>query len=370
MEKIKIYLIYFIKYVLMVKIVMGDKMDLSRYNVRTDLVKEILEHNGIVPDESFNTEEEYNNIKITKTIVNEELSGKLNKKPGLYYLIDINNVDIHDHDDNKNIENALTKVLKEVLNNEGITLKSKGLIVGLGNDKVTPDSLGPLVIEDVIVTRHMFMLDEEVSEGISNVSAIAPGVMGNTGIETSDVIDAVAKKIKVDYIIVVDSLAASNVSRVNKSIQITNTGISPGSGIGNRRKELSKEVLGVPVIAIGVPTVVDAVTITSNTIEYILKYFSKKINDGEKPSDKIVISEKMDFDKYDLPSDEARKILLGEFGGLGNDERINLINSILSPNGLNMMVTPKEIDVDIEDLASVISGAIDRSLHRIVEEEI
>ncbi len=353
----------------MVKIKKGDKMDLSKYNIRTDLVKEILEHNGIVPENSFNIEEEYNNIKITKTIIDENLSKQLERKEGIYYLIDITNVDIHDHDDNKHIENAVTKVLKDILGHENITINSKGLVVGLGNDKVTPDSLGPLVINDVIVTRHMFVLDEDISEGISNVSAIAPGVMGNTGIETSDVIQAIAKKIDIDYIIVVDSLASSSISRVNKSIQITNTGISPGSGIGNRRKELSKDVLGIPVIAIGVPTVVDAVTITSNTIDYILKYFSKKIIDGEKPSDKIVFSEKIDFEKLDYPSDEATKMLLGEFGSLTNEERVNLISTILSPNGLNMMVTPKEIDVDIEDLASLISGAIDRSLHTIVGEE-
>ena len=141
---------------------------------------------------------------------------------------------------------------------------------GAGNINVTPDSLGPIVIDNVIVTRHMFLLNpEEVSEGISDVSAIAPGVMGNTGIETYDIIEAVVKKINVDYLIVVDALAARSVARVNKTIQVTNTGISP-----LRRRELKKETRETmyrPVIAIGVPTVVDAATIASDTLDLLLE---------------------------------------------------------------------------------------------------
>ena len=127
---------------------------------------------------------------------------------------------------------------------ENINPSHKGLVVGLGNSNVTPDSLGPAVIDNVIVTRHMFILNpEEVSEGISDVSAVAPGVMGNTGIETYDIVEAIINKIKIDYVVVVDALAAKSVARVNKTIQVTNTGISPGSGVGNTRKELSKQTL-------------------------------------------------------------------------------------------------------------------------------
>src|SRR5690554_3264361 len=137
---------------------------------------------------------------------------------------------------------------------------------------------------------HMFILNpEEVSEGISDVSAVAPGVMGNTGIETYDIVEAIINKIKIDYVVVVDALAAKSVARVNKTIQVTNTGISPGSGVGNTRKELSKQTLGIPVIAIGVPTVVDAVTIASDTIDMLLKYFNEKLNKKDSPSDKLVV---------------------------------------------------------------------------------
>ena len=166
-------------------------------------------------------------------------------------------------------------------------------------------------------------------------SVLSPGVMGTTGIETSDIIKAILDKINLDYIIVVDALKASEITRVNKTIQITNSGISPGSGVGNIRKELSKEILGIPVIALGVPTVVDAVTITSNTIEYLLNY------DGTNKS-------------------------LGNFGKLTINEKKELIDLVLTPMGLNMIVSPKEVDIDIENLSEIISGAIDHAVHEII----
>ncbi len=342
-------------------------MDLKKYNVRTDLAYEaIASQQSKFAHEAINEEQVFKDIKITKSVVSENLADEIGKKPGIYYLVDLFGVDIHDTDQNRNVEDSLTKVLKELLTFEGINIQSKGLVVGLGNVNVTPDSLGPIVIDNVIVTRHMFMLGEEVSEGISNVSALAPGVMGNTGIETADIIKAVIDKIEVDYLIVVDALASSNIMRVNRTIQLTNTGISPGSGVGNRRKELSKDVLGIPVIAIGVPTVVDAVTITSNTIDFLLRYLNKKVEVGDKPSDSLVLSEETNFHETSLPSEAYAHQFLGEFGRLNEEQKANLIHQVLTPNGLNMMVTPKEVDIDIEDLSRIISSAIDRSLHTIV----
>ena len=150
----------------------------------------------------------------------------------------------------------------------------------------------------------------------------------------TDIIKAIIDKINLDYIIVVDALKASEISRVNKTIQITNSGISPGSGVGNKRKELSKEILGIPVIALGVPTVVDAVTIASNTIEYLINY------------------------------DDTNKSL-GNFGKLNQNEKKELIDLVLTPMGLNMIVSPKEVDIDIENLSEIISGAIDHAVHEI-----
>ena len=144
-----------------------------------------------------------------------------------------------------------------MIESHNITPSASCIIIGLGNEKSTPDSLGPLSINDIIVTNHLFSLGINVEDGFRVVSAFNPGVMGQTGIETSDIIYALIKEIKPDFVIVVDALKASNVDRVNKTIQITDAGINPGSGIGNTRKEISKDVLNIPVFAVGVPTVVD-----------------------------------------------------------------------------------------------------------------
>lgn len=157
------------------------------------------------------------------------------------------------------MERIFAKEFSYFLEEVGVTKEASCLIVGLGNWNVTPDALGPIVVENVLVTRHLFQLQpESVEEGFRPVSAIRPGVMGITGIETSDVIYGIIEKTNPDFVIAIDALAARSIERVNSTIQISDTGIHPGSGVGNKRKELSKETLGIPVIAIGVPTVVDA----------------------------------------------------------------------------------------------------------------
>ncbi|MDD4076509.1 MAG: GPR endopeptidase [Bacilli bacterium] len=349
-------------------------MELDKFKVRTDLAFETLDMEKIQHvDEVINDEFTHDKLIIKRTVITENVGREINKKPGIYYCLDTTAIKTHDHDDLVKCEEALSLIIKEVLKAENINpSQQKGLLVGLGNVNVTPDALGPMVMDNVIVTRHMFVLNpDEVSEGISEISAIAPGVMGNTGIETYDITEAVINKIEVDYVMVVDALAAKSVSRVNKTIQVTNTGISPGSGVGNSRKELSKETIGIPVIAIGVPTVVDAVTIAHDTIELLLKFFNQKLNEKETPSQKIIFSpEKLDIAHAQLPEEKYTKEFLGEFGLLSEEEKIQLLQEVLTPNGYNLMVTPKEIDMDIENLTRVISGAIDRSLHTIVDNGI
>ena len=326
---------------------------MDKYSVRTDLASEAIKDFQIHEEEK-----NINGIELKRVFVDEENSGRIGKKPGVYYTIDTRAIETHDNDDIVNCENVLANVIKEVMEFENIKNEDKGLIVGLGNINVTPDSLGPLVVDNVIVTRHMFMINpSKVSPGIREVSAIAPGVMGTTGIETFDIIEAVKSKIDVDYMIVVDALASRSIDRVNKTIQITNTGISPGSGVGNRRKELSKETIGIPVIAIGVPTVVDAVTITSDTIDIIMKYMNNLHRN--KP-------EEIDIENTPRPNKEYREELFGNVGALSEEEKRQLIDEILTPTGFNMMVTPKEVDLDISDLTQIISKAIDQALHPIV----
>jgi len=349
-------------------------MNLDKFKIRTDLAFESLDMEEIQhADEVINDEFEHDKLIIKRTVISENIGKEINRKPGIYYCLDTSAIKTHDHDDLVKCEEALSLIIKEVLKVENINpSQQKGLLVGLGNINVTPDALGPMVMDNVIVTRHMFILNpNEVSEGISEISAIAPGVMGNTGIETYDITEAVIKKIEVDYVIVVDALAAKSVARVNKTIQVTNTGISPGSGVGNTRKELSKGTIGIPVIAIGVPTVVDAVTIAYDTIDMLLKYFNQKLNEKETPGQKIIFSpDKIDFSQAQVPEDKYTKEFLGEFGLLTEAEKVQMLQEILTPNGYNMMVTPKEVDIDIENLTQVISGAIDRSLHTIVDNGI
>lgn len=343
-------------------------MDLNfdKYNVRTDLADEAISSKLVSNvNELIQEEYKYDKIVIRKTVISKGVGEQIGKKEGLYYSLDISEMMTHDHDDIQKCEDALTHVIKEVLKEEKIDANKRGLIVGLGNINVTPDSLGPLAVDNVIVTRHMFLLNPaEISDGISDVSAIAPGVMGTTGIETVDIVEAVVNKIEVDYVIVIDSLASRSLARVNKAIQVTNTGISPGSGVGNKRKELSKESIHIPVIAVGVPTVVDAVTIASDTIDFLLKFLDEQTKTPEKG--KFQGLYQRNFNDIHNQQERYRKEFMGEVGLLDEVAKRKLFDEVLTPSGFNMMVTPKEVDIDIENLSTIISGAIDRSLHTIV----
>jgi len=327
---------------------------MDKYQVRTDLATESIKDSGLIEEEK-----DINGINLKRIIIDDNNKHKVNIKPGMYYTIDTRSVRTHDTDDIDKCVGVLSRVLKEIMEYENIKDGDAGLIVGLGNINVTPDSLGPLVVDNVIVTRHMFLINpEKVSKGIREISAIAPGVMGTTGIETFDVIESIVKKIKVNYLIVVDALSSRAIDRVNKTIQVTNTGISPGSGVGNKRKELSKETIGIPVIAVGVPTVVDAVTIASDTIDIIMKYMNSLSNNKKIDNDKI--------NDEPLPDKEYREELFGNVGTLNNIDKRKLIDEILTPMGFNMMVTPKEVDLDIADLTDIISRAIDQAVHPLV----
>lgn len=248
------------------------------------------------------------------------------------------------------------------------------LVVGLGNSNVTPDALGPLTVENLLVTRHLFHLQpESVEEGFRPVSAVAPGVMGTTGIETSDIIHGIVEKIKPDFVIVIDALAARSIERVNATIQISDTGIHPGSGVGNKRKELSRETLGIPVISIGVPTVVDAVSITSDTIDFMLKHFGREMRENKRPSSALApagwaFGKKKKFAEEDMPSAKQRSTFLGMIGTLAEEEKRKLIYEVLAPLGHNLMVTPKEVDMFIEDMANLLASGLNAALHEQVDQ--
>ena len=237
------------------------------------------------------------------------------------------------------------------------------LVVGLGNSKSTPDSLGPETVKNVLVTRYLFNLGD-VDKSYQSVSSIAPEVTSTTGIETKDLIKSIVAITNAKLLIVIDALASSTINRVNKIIQITNTGIHPGSGVGNNRKELSKKTLNIPVIAIGVPTIVDAATIVADTFKYMQKQFSYKINNYNNKVNKLIPEEKQNYLKEDNKlSNKEKKEILGELGNLSEDEFKQLIYEVLSPINYNLMVTPTEINYIIEKLGLLIGNSINKTLH-------
>ena len=323
-----------------------------KYTIRTDLA---LENLNILKEHQHYSSKitSYNDITVTEI---ELKSGEeiINKKKGFYTTIEFNEI-------NSNLEQILIKYLKKFLEIENIKEESKAMIIGLGNELSTPDSLGPLTINNIFVTNHLFSY--KPLEGYRKVSAINPGVMGETGLETNLIIKSIIKEAEPDFIIVVDALASKSVSRVNKTIQMTNTGITPGSGIGNARKEISKESLKVPVISIGVPTVVDAVTIVSDTLNYLCKHFTYMKKNIDNPKNRLIPITSIDYSKTET-NQEDKKELLGNFGSLSEEEIRQLIFEVLTPVGANLIVTPKDIDFKIKELSDLIGSSINKTLHK------
>ena len=215
----------------------------------------------------------------------------------------------------------------EIRSLANINTKTKTLVVGLGNKKITPDALGPDVISKLMVTSHLKEhLSEFSTDDITSVCAIAPGVLGTTGMETAQIIKGVINQVKPDLIIAVDALASRSLDRISTTIQLTDTGINPGAGVENSRERLDEKTLGVKVIAIGVPTVVDAKTIASDTIDMILGDLKKNI--------------------------------------VEDDKKDKLIKKTLSKNISSLMVTPKDIDSVIEKTSKAVANGINMALHK------
>ncbi|MFT8322399.1 MAG: GPR endopeptidase [Bacillus sp. (in: firmicutes)] len=366
---------------------MKKDLDLSMYSVRTDLAIEAKDialqtqskmqqqPNQSKLDGVIIKEKDENGIKISYLEVTKKGEQLIGKKTGMYLTIEVLGIRQQDSKLQSEVEKVFAAEFSQFLKQKNIKENASCLLVGLGNWNVTPDALGPLVCENILVTRHLYELQpENVEEGYRPVSAISPGVMGLTGIETSDIIKGVVEKTNPDFVIVVDALASRSIERVNATIQISDTGIHPGSGVGNKRKEISENTLGRPVIAIGVPTVVDAVSITSDTIDYILKHFGKELKEGNKPSRALApaglnFGEKKVLKEEDLPAEEQRKTFLGIIGTLPEEEKRKLIYEVLSPIGHNLMVTPKEVDVFIEDMSNLLANGLNASLHKAINQE-
>lgn len=314
-------------------------MDYNKMMPRTDLALDAADflrsraymeaaEEGRLPDGINLDTQEDEVVKITKIVVETPAaSNKIGKPQGTYITLEIPNVGNFEPKDFEHVSKKIAEELSIVCK----TAKGQNaLIVGLGNWNVTADSLGPKTVSKVLVSRHIKQyMPDAIDERINPVSAVSPGVLGITGIETGEIICGIAEKMKPDIIIAIDALASGKVERVNTTIQIADTGISPGSGLGNNRMKLSVETLGVPVIAIGVPTVVDAVTFAGDAID--------------------TLSEKTG------PNRLSEMVRDGRYGTLREyfDDDFN-----------DLVVTPKDIDDVMEKLSGVIANGINLSMHQ------
>lgn len=280
--------------------------------------------------------EQTDTYQITHVQILNDIGSKTMGKPiGNYITIEselLKENDITSHE-------KIMKVVAQHINHlTKLQSKSTILVVGLGNWNITPDALGPKVIDKILVTRHLEgVLPEELEKSVRSVAAISPGVMGITGIETGEIIKGIVEKLKPDLVIAIDALAARKFSRINSTIQMSDTGVAPGAGVGNKRMTLNKQTLGVPVLALGVPTVVDAATLINDTMDRMLEEMIAQTNQGTA--------------FYEM------------LHSMNTDEKYRLIVEILNPYVGNMFVTPKEVDAVVNRLANIIANAINIALH-------
>ncbi|NLY74876.1 MAG: GPR endopeptidase [Firmicutes bacterium] len=271
---------------------------------------------------------------ITRVHIQTEEAGRaMNKIPGFYVTLEAPGLRTTDRDLHEEIAFLTAREIEGFIGRIGVKEEDTCLVIGLGNWDATPDALGPKVVSHILVTRHLKGLTPpEKKGGLRPVCALAPGVLGSTGMETGEIVMGVAQRIQPRFIVVVDALASRATGRMGGVIQIADTGIHPGSGLGNKRIGITPQTMGVPVIAIGVPTVVEATTIVHDALEELFKNHPGMLN--------------------------LRAI----------DEK-DLIRKVLSPYMGSLIVTPKEIDVMIDGLARVVSGALNIALHPAVSPE-
>lgn len=313
---------------------------IEKYSIRTDLALEQKERfesdnvevQGVELKEQYDEERE---IKVTTVRITTENGAKVMGKPvGTYITMEAPNMAVPDEDYHKEISEELADLLSGFLPEK--REDASVLVVGLGNRKVTPDAIGPLAVDNLNISRHIVKEYGKYAMGedeVHLVSAVVPGVMGQTGMETVEIIRGIVRETSPDFIIAVDALAARSSRRLNRTIQIADTGISPGSGVGNHRNAITEETVGVPVIAIGVPTVVDAATIVNDTMENLIAA---------------------------LESSETLRGVGVVMQGYNAAEKYELVKELISPHLNGLFVTPKDIDETVRRISFTISEALNR----------
>ncbi len=310
------------------------------YNFRTDLASErrdIYQKANNVEGQINGVESEQEeideNLRVERVkITNEEGEKAIGKPVGTYVTVDIRGLKIAQEEELEKAATVVSRELGKIIDNH-IDKKGEILVVGLGNIYVTPDSLGPKVINDIEVTRHIInYLPQYVEEGTRMVSAISPGVLGTTGIETVEILKGIVDNINPKLLIVIDALASRSIERISSTVQISDTGIVPGAGVGNTRSEISKNSLGIPVVAIGIPTVVETAVLVNDSLDL----FIEKLQEEAKSNEYL--------------------------NRLKEEDNYEEIKEALIPKEYNLIVTPKEIDELIENMTKIVATGINQSV--------
>ena len=315
---------------------------LKSFSVRTDLAieaRELAQQNAQEADRldgvDVSTKKDPDYFLTHVRIHSEEGSRLMGKPKGDYITLESEKLKENDAECHEKIIKILAENIRSLVKfGEDDCI----LVAGLGNWNITPDALGPKVVSKILVTRHLQgTLPEEIEETVRPVAAVSPGVMGITGIETGEILKGIVDKLHPSLLIAIDALAARRSNRINAAIQMSDTGVAPGAGVGNQRMMLDKESLGIPVIAIGVPTVVDAATLVNDTMDRILEEMMQQTEKGS----------------------EFYKTLQS----LEQEEKYQMIADILGPYTGNMFVTPKEVDAVVDRLANIIANAVNIAIH-------
>ena len=297
---------------------------------RRDIYRKANNLEDEIPGIKYNVEN-IGKTKITRVeITSKEGEEALNKKIGNYITIDVNKINNLLEEENQKIVELLSNEIEKIVDKH-IGKSEDILVVGLGNLYSTPDSLGSKVVKKIEITRHIKKyMPQYIDKNARAISAVAPGVLGMTGIETWEFLKGIVDNVKPKLILAIDSLCSKSVNRISKSIQLSDTGIVPGGGVGNARLELTKESLGIPVIALGIPTCVDVATITEDG----LNLWIDKLEEKESIDTKI----------------------------LEENNNYESIKEALLPSDLNFIVTPKEIDELIENMTEIVSAGINNAI--------
>ena len=322
---------------------------------RTESEKDKLESsNGIIFKES-----KIGRILLTEVKVEEEGEKRIGKRKGNYITLTMPKLTISDGEELTHLAEVLTEKLEGIIPDLEALSDGKVLFVGLGNRDVTPDAIGPLTMDKL---RDIVPIYYDDSGG--EIYVYAPGVTIQTGLETADFIKALVGEIKPDLLIVIDALAARDSTRLCRTIQLTDTGIHPGSGVGNSRKEISAETLGLPVIAIGIPTVVDGPVLIADAIDAMFSYIASKIDEEDSPSSILSVTPWLRSDNKDIDR-SVLKPIFGDWASWPHEDRIQLFEEVLTNHELRTFISPKEIDSWVALYADALSSSLSEWICKI-----